>query len=51
MSDFRKLHLAKNALMNLAFFSEQLLKLVEAMVLPLKSKPERSNPEKSMLVR
>ena len=50
MSDFRKLHLAKYALLNLAFFSEQLLKLVAAMVLSLKSRPARSSPEKSILV-
>ena len=51
MSELRKLHLDKKDLLNLAFFSEQLLKLVAAIVLSLKSKPLRSNPEKSILVK
>ena len=51
ISAFRKLHLAKIFLLNLAFLSEVLLKSVDAIVILLKSRPERSRPEKFRLVR
>ena len=50
ISAFRKFHLAKFFL-NLAFLSEELLKSVDAIVILLKSRPERSKPEKFRLVR
>ena len=49
-SAFRKWHLAKFFL-SLAFLSEVLLKSVDVIVILLKSRPERSRPEKFRLVR
>lgn len=51
ISAFRKSYLAKYFLLNLAFLSEVLLKSVDAIVIMLKSRPERSRPEKFRLVR
>ena len=51
ISAFRKSYLAEIFLLNLAFLSEVLLKLVDAIVILLKSRPERSRPEKFRLVR
>ena len=51
ISAFRESSLAKFILLNLAFVSEVLLKSVDAIVILLKSRPERSRPEKFRLVR
>jgi hypothetical protein len=51
ISAFRGLQLAKIFLLNLAFPSEVLLKSVDAIVILLKSRQERSRPEKFRLVR
>ena len=51
ISAFRKLLLAKILLYNLAFLREVLLKSVDAIVILLKWRPERSRPEKFRLVR
>jgi hypothetical protein len=50
-SAFRKWHLAKFFFLSLAFLSEVLLKSVDVIVILLKSRPERSRPEKFRLVR
>ena len=51
ISAFRKSCLAETFLLNLDFLSEVLLKLLDAIVILLKSRPERSRPEKFRLVR
>jgi hypothetical protein len=48
---FRKSYLTKFFLLTLAFLSEVLLKSVDAIVIMLKSRPERSRLEKFRLVR